>query len=77
MNQMRGGFALKLSELRDKLLQFVSLIELELDFAEEDLEFANREILYDLTEQIEKRLRSLSPHSSSAMQLKTASPSQS
>lgn len=59
MNQMRGGFALKLSELRDKLLQFVSLIELELDFAEEDLEFANREILYDLTEQIEKEIEKL------------------
>ena len=45
MNQMRGGFASKLAELRDKLLQFVSLVELELDFAEEDVEFANRQKL--------------------------------
>lgn len=59
MNQMRGGFAKKLSILRDKLLQFVSLIELELDFSEEDVEFANREQLYLLTEQIEQEIGKL------------------
>ena len=59
MNQMRGGFARKLAELRDKLLQFASLIELELDFSEEDVEFANREQLYILTEEIEKKIDSL------------------
>lgn len=56
MNQMRGGFARKLAGLRDKLLQFASLIELELDFSEEDVEFANREHLYNLTKDIEKEI---------------------
>ena len=59
MNQMRGGFAGKLTELRDKLLQFVSLIELELDFSEEDVEFANRQKLYELTEEIEREIDKL------------------
>lgn len=56
MNQMRGGFAEKLMELRDKLLQFASLIELELDFSEEDVEFANRDHLYELTKAIETKI---------------------
>ncbi len=59
MNQMRGGFAKKLTDLRDKLLQFVSLIELELDFSEEDVEFANREQLYLLTQEIEEEIDKL------------------
>lgn len=59
MNQMRGGFAKKLAQLRDKLLQFVSLIELELDFSEEEVEFANREQLYQLTAEIEEEIASL------------------
>lgn len=59
MNQMRGGFAKKLGDLRDKLLQFVSLIELELDFSEEDVEFANREKLHELTVEIEREIDSL------------------
>lgn len=56
MNQMRGGFAQKLTLLRDQLLQFVSLIELELDFSEEDVEFANREKLHELTHDIEEEI---------------------
>lgn len=59
MNQMRGGFAKKLIDLRDKLLQFVSLIELELDFSEEDVEFANREQLYLLTQEIGEEIDKL------------------
>ncbi|MCE5205203.1 MAG: tRNA uridine-5-carboxymethylaminomethyl(34) synthesis GTPase MnmE, partial [Porphyromonadaceae bacterium] len=59
MNQMRGGFARKLALLRDKLLQFVSLIELELDFSEEDVEFANREKLHELTHEIEEEIQTL------------------
>lgn len=59
MNQMRGGFAKKLTDLRDKLLQFVSLIELELDFSEEDVEFANREQLYLLTQEIGEEIDKL------------------
>src|SRR5690554_1143975 len=59
MNQMRGGFAKKLVDLRDKLLQFVSLIELELDFSEEDVEFANRDKLRELTVEIEQEIDTL------------------
>jgi tRNA modification GTPase len=64
MNQMRGGFSNKLTELRGELLNFVSLIELELDFSGEDVEFANREALkelaYDITRHIEKLADSFS-----------------
>ena len=42
MNQMRGGFTREIKALRDKLLTFTSLVELELDFSEEDVEFADR-----------------------------------
>lgn len=42
MNQMRGGFSSEIAKLRSELLRFVSLIELELDFGEEDVEFADR-----------------------------------
>jgi tRNA modification GTPase len=42
MQQMRGGFSSEIKKLRDELLNFASLIELELDFAEEDVEFANK-----------------------------------
>ncbi len=59
MNQMRGGFARRLTNLRDKLLQFVSLIELELDFADEDVEFANRKELHELVVDIEREINSL------------------
>ncbi len=59
MNQMRGGFATMLNELRAKLLQFVSLIELELDFSEEDVEFANREKLCELTVEIRTEIEKL------------------
>lgn len=45
MNQMRGGFSNQLIALRTELLNFASLIELELDFSEEDVEFANRDNL--------------------------------
>lgn len=42
VSQMRGGYSMELKKMRDELLRFVSLIELELDFSEEDVEFANR-----------------------------------
>ena len=42
MNQMRGGFSSEIKKLREELIHFASLIELELDFAEEDVQFANR-----------------------------------
>lgn len=52
MNQMRGGFSERIKYLREKLVNFASLIELELDFAEEDVEFANRDQLKDLVYEI-------------------------
>ena len=49
MQQMRGGFSSELKALRDQLIHFASMIELELDFGEEDVEFANRDQLRSLT----------------------------
>ena len=48
MNQMRGGFSLEIKALREQLVHFASMIELELDFAEEDVEFASRDELKTL-----------------------------
>lgn len=48
LQQMRGGFSNQLKDLRDQLIHFASMIELELDFAEEDVEFANRGELRNL-----------------------------
>jgi tRNA modification GTPase len=45
LQQMRGGFSQNISEMRERLINFASLIELELDFAEEDVEFAKRDEL--------------------------------
>ena len=59
MNQMRGAFSRKLSTLRSQLLQFVSLIELELDFSEEDVTFADRSRLTTLATEIKKVIDSL------------------
>jgi len=53
MQQMRGGISAELAGLRDKLLNFTSLVELELDFADEDVEFADRKQLKDLALQVE------------------------
>ncbi|MCF1192905.1 tRNA uridine-5-carboxymethylaminomethyl(34) synthesis GTPase MnmE [Mangrovimonas sp. AS39] len=52
MSQMRGGFSNEIAKLREELLNFASLIELELDFAEEDVEFADRTQFKDLVERI-------------------------
>lgn len=59
MQQMRGGFANELKALREQLIHFASMIELELDFAEEDVEFANREQLTRLVTKINQVLRRL------------------
>jgi tRNA modification GTPase len=48
IQQLRGGFSNELQALREQLVQFASLIELELDFSEEDVEFANRDQLRTL-----------------------------
>lgn len=60
MNQMRGGFSKQLATLRDELLKFTSLIELELDFSDhEDLEFADRKELHELANHIEQVIAKL------------------
>jgi len=53
LHQMRGGFSKKIKDLRDQLIHFASLIELELDFGEEDVEFANRTDLKELVNAIQ------------------------
>lgn len=60
MNQMRGGFSTELIKLRTQLLNFVSLVELELDFNEEDVEFADRNQLKTLATDIEQVIDKLS-----------------
>ena len=59
MQQMRGGFSNEIAKLREELLNFASLIELELDFAEEDVEFADRTQFNDLLNRIEFVLKRL------------------
>ena len=59
MQQMRGGFSNEIQKLRQELLNFASLIELELDFAEEDVEFANRDEFRNLVGRIQNVLKRL------------------
>lgn len=59
LNQMRGGFSRQINELREELIHFASLIELELDFGEEDVEFAKRDDLTALIVKIQSYLKNL------------------
>ncbi len=59
MQQLRGGFRDEIQSLRQQLIDFASLVELELDFSEEDVEFANRDQLRDLIGRMQKLLRGL------------------
>lgn len=59
IQQMRGGFSSELQQLRSELLNFGSLMELELDFAEEDVEFADRGQFKSLVSQLEQVLKGL------------------
>lgn len=59
ISQMRGGFSEMLARLREQLLEFVSLMELELDFSEEDVEFADRSRLTDIARHIDSVITSL------------------
>jgi tRNA modification GTPase len=59
MQQMRGGFSNEIKKLRDELLNFASLMELELDFAEEDVEFADRAQFRTLLSKIQEVLKRL------------------
>ena len=59
MNQLKGGFSRELNKLREKLLKLTTLMELELDFSEEDVTFADRTELMDISNEIEKVITSL------------------
>lgn len=59
LNQMRGGFSKEINRLREELIHFASLIELELDFGEEDVEFAKRDELKELILKIQSYLHLL------------------
>ena len=59
MNQMRGGFKNDINDLRSQLVNFASLIELELDFSQEDVEFANLKELNKLLDKISSSLKKL------------------
>jgi len=62
LQQLRGGYSSELQQLREQLVHFASMIELELDFSEEDVEFANRaqlkQLIHDLTRVIGKLIQS-------------------
>jgi tRNA modification GTPase len=59
MKQLRGGISQEIKDLRQQLIDFASLIELELDFSEEDVEFADRDDLRALVQKIQKLIHSL------------------
>ncbi|GAB3253298.1 tRNA uridine-5-carboxymethylaminomethyl(34) synthesis GTPase MnmE [Larkinella harenae] len=59
LTQLRGGFSKQLKALRQQLIEFAALIELELDFGEEDVEFAQRDDLRQLVGSIQRVLRPL------------------
>lgn len=59
LNQMRGGFSRRLAQLREKLVELASLLELELDFSEEDVEFASRAKLRSLADESAAALKRL------------------
>ena len=59
IQQMRGGFSKSIQQLRQELIDFASLIELELDFGEEDVEFANRDHLKELVQKIQRLIKGL------------------
>ncbi|MCL2414411.1 MAG: tRNA uridine-5-carboxymethylaminomethyl(34) synthesis GTPase MnmE [Bacteroidales bacterium] len=60
IEQLRGGFSEKIKQLRQELIDFTALLELELDFSEEDVEFADREKLLELLQRIKVEIQTLS-----------------
>lgn len=74
MNQMRGAFSRQLAALRSQLLQFVSLIELELDFSEEDVTFADRSRLTSLAADIKGVIDTLAQSYQSGNAIKNGLP---
>ena len=59
MHQLRGGFSQDLKQIREELISFSALIELELDFSQEDVEFADRTQLYELLERAQEHVQQL------------------
>lgn len=59
VQQMRGGFSAEIKQLRDQLVHFASMVELELDFGEEDVEFADRHDLRQLIQQLQSVIQAL------------------
>lgn len=74
MHQMRGGYSSEILNLREKMIEFAALIELELDFGEEDVEFANRDELKKLVEEILRKINSLSDSFSKGKAIKNGIP---
>lgn len=59
LNQMRGGISSELKDLREELINFTALVELELDFSDEDVEFADRKELSELVQKIKQKINKL------------------
>lgn len=74
ISQMKGGFSRHLIELRDMLMELASLLELELDFSEEDVEFASRVKLLEIAAQIEDTVSNLTDSFSTGKVLKAGVP---
>ncbi len=74
INQLKGGFSKKLVVLREELIHFASLVELELDFGEEDVEFADRDDLRLLIEKIQSQIGPLIDSFSSGNAIKEGVP---
>lgn len=74
MNQMKGSISKKLDSLREQLLKMTSLLELELDFSEEEVEFADRKQLLELAKQIDNEVTMLSSTFSSGQAIKNGIP---
>lgn len=72
--QMRGDFSNRISTLRDKLIEIASLLELELDFSEEEVEFASREHLKNLSEELYRHISRLAASFSTGSVLKDGVP---
>ena len=74
MRQANGRFTIYLDNLRDRLIEFASLLELELDFSEEEVEFADRKRLRDLADELLGVLRRLAASYSTGKSLKDGVP---
>lgn len=74
INQMRGDYSRRLNSLRDELIRLASLLELELDFSEEDVEFANRSELLNIAGKLHDELVQLTNSFSSGRAIKDGVP---